>query len=52
MLRSGWVPLYIPEHNHTVTWNITQIYMVEIMEGKTPFSNQPVNLLYKKTIVA
>ena len=51
MLRSGWVPLYIPEHKYTVIWNVTQIYMVEVMEGKTPFTNQPVNLLYKKTII-
>ena len=51
MLRSGWVPLYILEHKYTVIWNVTQIYMVEIMEGKTPFSNQPTNLLYKKTII-
>lgn len=26
--------------------------LVEIMEGKASFSNQPTNLLYKKTIVA
>ena len=26
--------------------------LVEIIEGKTSFINQPTNLLYKKTIVA
>lgn len=29
MLRSGWVPLYISEHKHTVKWNVTQIYIIK-----------------------
>ena len=39
------------EHNTNTYFNTNEI-PVEVMEGKTPFSNQPVNLLYKKTIVA
>ena len=39
------------EHNANIYYNADEI-PVEIMEGKISFSNQPVNLLYKKTIVA
>ena len=39
------------ERNANIYYNIDGI-LVEIMEGKTSFSNQPANLLYKKTIVA
>ena len=36
--------------NANIYYNIDGIPM-EVMEGKTLFSNQPTNLLYKKTIV-
>ena len=39
------------ERNANIYFNTDGI-LVEIMEGKTSFSNQPANLLYKKTIVA
>ena len=39
------------ERNANIYYNAAGI-LVEIMEGKTSFSNQPANLLYKKTIVA
>ena len=39
------------EHNANIHYNADEI-PVEVMEGKTSFSNQPTNLLYKKTIVA
>lgn len=39
------------ECNANIYYNVDEIPM-EVMEGKTSFSNQPVNLLYKKTIVA
>ena len=35
------------ERNANIHYNIDEIPM-EVMEGKTPFSNQPTNLLYKK----
>ena len=39
------------EHNANIYYNADEI-PVDAMEGKTPLSNQPANLLYKKTIVA
>ena len=38
------------EHNANIYYNADEI-PVDTMEGKTSFSNQPTNLLYKKTIV-
>ena len=38
------------EHNANIYFNADEI-PVDTMEGKTPFNNQPTNLLYKKTIV-
>lgn len=38
------------ERNANIYYNIDGI-PTDTMEGKTPFSNQPTNLLYKKTIV-
>ena len=39
------------ERNTNIYYNADEI-PVDAMEGKTSFSNQPANLLYKKTIVA
>lgn len=39
------------ERNANIYHNADEI-PVDAMEGKTPISNQPTNLLYKKTIVA
>ena len=38
------------ERNANIYYNADEI-PVDAMEGKTPFINQPTNLLYKKTIV-
>ena len=35
------------EHNANIYYNADKI-PTEVMEEKTPFSNQPTNLLYKK----
>lgn len=39
------------ERNANIYYNADGI-LVDAMEGKTSFSNQPANFLYKKTIVA